>query len=80
MLKKWHNKTNITSLRGTVKNVTIRNMIIDLDFAPVDNYIPQGDMFRYRPLRNVIFIYITKTRLIKYIDNFSTKKKLKIFR
>ena len=55
-------------------------MIIDLDFAPVDNYIPQGDMFRYRPLRNVIFIYITKTRLIKYIDNFSTKKKLKNFR
>ena len=43
---------------GNTKNVTLRNMIIDRGEAEVDNLIPRGDSFYYRPLRNVMFILL----------------------
>ena len=42
--------------RVIVKYAILRNMSIDRGEAEKDYHIPQGDMFYYRPLRNVIFI------------------------
>ena len=44
--------------RAVVKNATLRNLIIDRGKASVNNQIPQGGIFYYRPLKNVIFILL----------------------
>ena len=43
------------------KNVTLRNVNISRGKAEVENHIPKGDIFYYRPLRNVIFILLYRT-------------------
>ena len=47
--------------RVIVRNVTLRNMIINRGEAEVDNRIPEGDISDYDPLRNVIFILLYRT-------------------
>ena len=55
--------------RVIVKNVTLMNMKINRGAAwgicaEIDIYIPQGDIFHYHPLRNVIFILLYRTSLL----------------
>ena len=50
--------------RVIVKNVTLRNININRGSASVDIYIPQGDIFHYHPLKNVIFILLYRTSLL----------------
>ena len=41
-------------------------MIIVLGFASADNHIPQGDIFDYGPLWNVIFILLICEKVLVY--------------
>ena len=47
--------------RVIVRNITMRNMIINHGEAEVDNNIPKGNISDYHPLRNVIFILLYRT-------------------
>ena len=47
--------------RVIVRNVTLRNMIINRGEAEVDNDIPKGDNSDYHPLRNAMFILLYRT-------------------
>ena len=41
--------------RDKVKNIILRNVIINLGVAEVDNHILRDDFFNYQPFKNVIF-------------------------
>ena len=55
-------------MRGAiVKNVILRNIVINLGFASVNNYIPQGDIFYYLPLGNIILMYYYPRKIVKNV-------------